>query len=229
MEVTVIRSPKRRKTAQARLVEGVLEVRIPSRVSRAEETRLVEGFRRRFEGRRAGEQVDLAARARRLAKAHGLPRPTEIRWVTNQQHRWGSCTPSTGVIRISHRLADHPTWVLDHVLVHELAHLVEGRHDDRFRALVARYPLAERAEGYLLAVSGGVDPTADPLAGDLDDLDDVDDLGGLEGLEGSERPDPAGDGPGAEGAGTRTRPARSRGPRRPAASAGAAQLPLHPH
>ncbi|QXC60125.1 M48 family metallopeptidase [Aquihabitans sp. G128] len=169
LEVTVVRSAKRRKTAQARLVDGVLEVRIPARASRAEEARLVEGFRKRFERSSAGAGVDLAQRARRLAEVHGLPRPDEIRWVSNQAHRWGSCTPSTRTIRISDRLADHPTWVIDHVVVHELAHLVEPGHGPRFQALVARYPLAERAEGYLLALSGGVDPHADPLADDLDE------------------------------------------------------------
>lgn len=174
MEVTVIRSAKRRKTAQARMVDGRLEVRIPARASRAEERRLVEQFRRRFERSTSGERVDLAARARRLARAHDLPLPAEIRWVSNQEHRWGSCTPSTGVIRLSDRMADFPTWVIDHVIVHELAHLVEHRHDARFRALAARYPLAERAEGFLLAKAGGTDPDVDPLGDDLDDTDETD-------------------------------------------------------
>jgi predicted metal-dependent hydrolase len=169
LPVTIIRSPKRRKTAQARMVDGRLEVRIPARASKAEEARLVEQFRRGFGRAETAAEIDLARRARRLAKAHDLPRPTDIRWVSNQAHRWGSCTPSTGVIRISDRLAAFPPWVIDHVIVHELAHLVERRHDARFHALVARYPLAERAEGYLLAKSGEVDPTADPLAGDVDD------------------------------------------------------------
>lgn len=169
----MIRSAKRRKTAQARLVDGRLEVRIPARSSKAEETRLVEQFRRRFDRRGTSSgRVDLAVRARHLAHAHDLPRPTDIRWVTNQAHRWGSCTPATGVIRISDRLAGFPTWVIDHVIVHELAHLVERRHDARFAALVARYPLAERAEGFLIARSGLTDATSDPLADDLDDLDD---------------------------------------------------------
>ena len=166
MEVTVIRSSKRRKTAQARLVEGRLEVRIPARSSKAEERRLVEVFRRRFEQAGSSAEVDLAARARRLAKQLDLPVPTEIRWVSNQAHRWGSCTPSTGVIRISDRMADFPPWVVDHVIVHELAHLVERRHGPAFQALANRYPLAERAEGYLLAKTGGVAPDADALADD---------------------------------------------------------------
>ncbi len=169
MEITVIRSAKRRKTAQARLVDGRLEVRIPGRSSAAEEARLVEQFRHRFERSATAGAVDLARRARRLARAHDLPVPTEIRWVSNQAHRWGSCTPSTGTVRISDRLAPFPGWVLDHVIVHELAHLVERRHDARFAALVARYPLAERAEGFLIARSGLTGPTADPFADEPDD------------------------------------------------------------
>ncbi len=46
-----------------------------------------------------------------------------------------------------------PEWVLDWVLVHELAHLAVPDHGDRFKALVSRYELGERAEGYLIAKS----------------------------------------------------------------------------
>jgi len=173
MEVTVIRSAKRRKTAQARMVEGRLEVRIPARSSKAEEQRLVEVFRRRYERAGTSAEVDLTARAKKLAKQFDLPRPTEIRWVSNQAHRWGSCTPSTGVIRISDRMAEYPPWVVDHVIVHELAHLVERRHGPKFQALANRYPLAERAEGYLLAKTGGDAPDANALADDEEPDDDA--------------------------------------------------------
>ncbi|HKX15028.1 MAG TPA: M48 family metallopeptidase, partial [Propionibacteriaceae bacterium] len=77
------------------------------------------------------------------------PEPTGVFWVTNQQHRWASCTPSTGLIRLSHRLQPMPTWVVDYVLLHELAHLVEPTHSDRFWRLVRRYPVAEKAKGFL--------------------------------------------------------------------------------
>lgn len=175
MEVTVIRSPKRRKTAQARMVDGRLEVRIPARSSRAEEQRLVEVFRRRYERSTTSARLDLTARAAMLARRYDLPRPTEIRWVSNQAHRWGSCTPSTGVVRISDRMAAFPPWVVDHVIVHELAHLVERRHGPAFQALASRYPLAERAEGYLLAKTGGEAPDTDALADDEVDEDGVGD------------------------------------------------------
>jgi hypothetical protein len=173
VDVDVIRSSKRRKTAQARLVGDRLEVRIPAHASKAEEQRLVEQFQRRFARTRTAERVDLPRRARHLAKRFDLPEPTEIRWVSNQDHRWGSCTLSTRVIRISDRLSTAPPWVLDHVVVHELAHLVEGNHSPRFHALVARNPLAERAEGYLIALSGGVDATTDPFADEAPEPDPV--------------------------------------------------------
>ena len=162
-EVTVIRSPTRRKTAQARLVDGHLELRIPGRSSKAEEARLVGLFRARFERTTARESTDLPARAKRLARTHNLPVPTEIRWVSNQSSRWGSCTPSTGVVRLSDRLAPFPVWVIDYVIVHELAHLVEQRHNARFADLVSGYRWAERAEGYLIAKSGLTEPHADPM------------------------------------------------------------------
>jgi predicted metal-dependent hydrolase len=169
VQVVVIRSPKRRKTAQARMVDGRLEVRIPGRASAAEERRLVELFRRRFERATVAEGIDLAGRAKALARRYELPEPSEIRWVSNQSQRWGSCTPSTGVIRISDRMAGFPTWVVDHVILHELAHLVELHHGPAFSAIVARNPLGERAEGYLLAKAGGDDPAADVLGDDLDE------------------------------------------------------------
>ena len=73
------------------------------------------------------------------------------------QSRWGSCTPADGSVRISVRLAPFPLWVLDYVLVHELAHLAVADHSPRFWALVDRYPLSERARGYLIAKSGDVE------------------------------------------------------------------------
>jgi hypothetical protein len=54
-------------------------------------------------------------------------------------------------IRISNKLANLPQWVEDYVIVHELAHLIEPNHGPRFKILVHRYPLAERAIGFLMA------------------------------------------------------------------------------
>ena len=80
-----------------------------------------------------------------------------IRYVTNQNKRFGSCTPSHGTIRISHRVSEMPAWVRDYVLVHELAHLVEPNHSRAFWDLVNRYPKTERARGYLIAIGMATD------------------------------------------------------------------------
>jgi predicted metal-dependent hydrolase len=151
MEVQVIRSPRRRKTVQARQVGEILQVSIPSWMSSADEQRHVAEMVRRMQRRRESSVVDLTARAAALAAAYDLGRPASIRWVDNQEWRWGSCTPTEGTIRISSRLAREPAWVLDYVIVHELAHLTQPGHDDAFWQLVSRYPRTERARGFLIA------------------------------------------------------------------------------
>lgn len=155
MEVRVTRSARRKKTAQARLVDGYIDLRIPAHCSDEEEQHFVEHFRERFERARQSEEVDVEVRAAELADEYSLPHPTSVRWVSNQKSRWGSCTPAHGTIRLSDRMAFFPKWVVDYVLLHELAHLVEINHTPEFWALIADYPLAERARGYLIAKAEG--------------------------------------------------------------------------
>lgn len=155
--VQIIRSHNRTKTASARMVEGTLVVRVPAGISIEEEARLVRELLPRVlhkVKRAQGHLPDLKRRAADLNRLYfgGKLKLREIKWVTNQKHRYGSCTPATATIRISDRVAPMPSWVLDYVLVHELAHLVEANHSPAFWKLVARYPLTERARGYLIAV-----------------------------------------------------------------------------
>jgi predicted metal-dependent hydrolase len=117
---------------------------------------LAERMRRRTDS----SAIDVSARARRLAREYDLPRPRSVRWVDNMRQRWGSCTPEDGAVRVSSRLAAYPSWVLDYVLVHELAHLVVPSHGPAHDALVDRFPPAERARGFLIAVD------LDPYEGD---------------------------------------------------------------
>ena len=161
----IIRSANRRKTASARMVDGTLVVRVPAGISHEEEQRLVRQLMPRVlhkVHRAEGRLPDLTRRAADLNRRYfdGKLKMREIRWVTNQRHRYGSCTPSTSTIRISDRLATMPTWVLDYVIVHELAHLVQANHSPAFWRLVNRYPLTERARGYLIAV--GMEGEAGP-------------------------------------------------------------------
>lgn len=155
MQVQVIRSARRRKTVSARRVDGVVRVSIPATMSRSDEERWVAEMVRRLDRSAATQGIDLAARAAQLADRYDLPSPASIRFVDNQDLRWGSCTPSEATIRISSKLATEPAWVLDYVIVHELAHLVVPGHGPRFWEVVARYPKAERARGWLACREAG--------------------------------------------------------------------------
>ena len=169
--VEVRRSARRRRTVSAYRDGDRTIVLIPARMSRAEEREWVEVMLRRLDAqdrRRRPSDVALLSRAQRLSAEHlgGRASPTSVRWVTNQASRWGSCTPSDGTIRLSHRLQGMPGWVVDYVLVHELAHLVEATHSARFWSLVGAYPRAERARGYLEGVSAAPAVGGAPMADD---------------------------------------------------------------
>jgi len=151
MQVEVIRSTRRRKTIHAVERDGVVRLSIPHTLSEQEERHWADVMVKRLERRTDASRINLRRRARTLADRHGLPMPTSIRWSESQTAIWGSCTPQRGTVRISSRLAAYPRWVLDYVIVHELAHLRYHGHGVRFRALVDRYPLAERARGFLIA------------------------------------------------------------------------------
>lgn len=101
--------------------------------------------------RRRPSDEELMTRATDLSRRYlgGLAQPVSVTWVANQNSRWGSCTPADRTIRLSTRLQGMPNWVIDYVLVHELAHLVEQGHGPRFWALLRSYPRTERARGYL--------------------------------------------------------------------------------
>lgn len=157
-EIEVRRSRRRRRTVSAYRDGERIIVLIPATLTKAQEAEWVGTMvakLERSERRRRPSDTDLMARARRLSDDYlgGLARPATVRWVDNQQSRWGSCTPSDRSIRLSSRLQTMPAWVVDYVLVHELAHLLEAHHNDAFWAWVAGYPKAERAQGYLLGYS----------------------------------------------------------------------------
>ena len=84
----------------------------------------------------------------------GLPVAREIRWSDDMRSRWASCTPATSTIRVSTRIAAFPDWVVDYVLIHEMAHLLHAGHGADFWLAVSVYPRTERAIGYLIAKSG---------------------------------------------------------------------------
>jgi predicted metal-dependent hydrolase len=179
--VEVRRSRRRRRTVAAYREDGKVVVLVPARFTRAEERQWVATMLARLDRqdkRRRPTDAGLTRRAAELSARYldGQARPLTVRWVANQNSRWGSCTPADRSIRLSTRLQGMPPWVTDYVLVHELAHLIEAGHTPTFWSWVDRYPKAERAKGYLEGVAAashlriGADPSCDPdVDGQVDD------------------------------------------------------------
>jgi len=155
MRLEIVRSKRRKKTVAARIVGDTLQVRAPADLPESELNRVIARLRLQLESahrrKRQADNEALAARSQELNRLYfdGRLRLVQISYVDNQERRFGSCSPHSGVIRISTRVAAMPAWVRDYVLVHELAHLLEPNHSPRFWALVNRYPRTERARGFL--------------------------------------------------------------------------------
>lgn len=156
-EIEVIRSPRRTRTVQARFVDGRVVVRIPARMTAAEEQAAVASIVTKLQKKSAStrisdESLEERARVLNASVLDGRARLGSIRWVSNQHTRWGSCTTATGDIRITDRLKNVPGYVLDAVIVHELTHTFIPGHGSDFWNWADRAPKAERAKGYLEAL-----------------------------------------------------------------------------
>ncbi len=154
--VEVRRSARRKKTVSAEIVGDALVISLPQRLSRADEREWVAKMAARMSERKKRDRLNsdgaLTVRARELAGRYlGAVQVKDVAWIATQQSRWGYCVPADSSIRLSLALADYPAWVRDYVIVHELAHLIVPDHSERFWKLVNRYPLTERARGFLIA------------------------------------------------------------------------------
>lgn len=152
-ELEVRASTRRTKTGTAHWSGTRIVVAIPSRLRGAERDRFVDELVRRAMRERpqsTAHDAALEERARVLAELYTEGRaPSSVRFVSNQRRRWASCSPATGEIRLSVRLRIVPDWVLDAVMVHELAHLHVVEHSAAFHELANRHPRQADAELYL--------------------------------------------------------------------------------
>lgn len=160
--VRVRRSARRRRTVSVDLRDGVAVVSIPASFTAGQEKQWVERMVAKLHAKslRPGHsETQLSDRAEQLSNRFldGRGIPTSIRWVTNQNSRWGSATPATRAIRLSHKLQGMPDWVIDYVVLHEMAHLVEPSHNETFWALLKNYPHTETAKAFLLGAAYAAD------------------------------------------------------------------------
>ncbi|GAA4029451.1 M48 family metallopeptidase [Arthrobacter methylotrophus] len=164
--VVVRRSARRRRTVAAFWEDGKAVVAIPAHFTKAQESewvrRMLDKLKRQGEKqsrgagrRRPASDAVLAGHAAELSARYlgGRARPASVRWVSNQKSRWGSATPADGTIRISDKLRAMPQWVIDYVLLHELAHLLVAGHNHAFWRLLEAYPETQRAKAFLEGVA----------------------------------------------------------------------------
>lgn len=156
--VEVRRSERRRKSVSAYRDGDRIVVLVPARLSRREEREWVDRMVARVQSREARlkpSDDELLERASALSDRYleARVKPASVRWVANQNSRWGSCTIDDRTIRISDRLRGMPRWVVDYVLLHELAHLIEPGHGPEFWDLLTSYPQTERARGFLEGIA----------------------------------------------------------------------------
>lgn len=179
------RSKRRVRTVSAYRDGPRTIVAIPARFTAAQEREWVARMLEKLaskERRRRPSDEQLMRRARELSERYlgGVAVPSSVRWASNQGKRWGSCSVTDGAIRISTRVRGLPGWVLDYVLLHELAHLLHAGHGPGFWALLEAYPRTERARGFLEGIAFAGDGAApdeddDETAGEEPTTGDVQD------------------------------------------------------
>ncbi len=165
-EVEIRVSARRRKTVAAFWEGDRIVIVVPPRLTKRDRQEYADELSARLIAQRDRARptdADLHERAARLSRTYlnNRARPTSVRWSTRQMHRWGSCTAADGTIRISTRLRDAPKYVLDAVLVHELAHLLHSDHSAEFHELANRFPRQRDADIFLKGMSFGLDQGAE--------------------------------------------------------------------
>lgn len=147
-DVEIRRSTRRKRTVKAYREGEKIVILMPAHLNPDEEAAHVASLVATIRRKEASlTDAELAERAATLSEQWlgGRAQPSSVRWVSNQARRWGSCTSEDRSIRLSDRLHGMPQWVVDYVLLHELAHLIEPNHSQRFHALLADFPDTERA------------------------------------------------------------------------------------
>ena len=121
-----LRSQKSPKAAPLRLWRGYFELAESEKAGT--QNHFISWYKK--QGKR-----QLKERIPRYDKRIGV-RVKDIR-IIDLGHRWASCGRN-GVINFNWRSVMAPVWVFDYILVHEMVHLVERTHSDRFWQLVSR-------------------------------------------------------------------------------------------
>ncbi|MEL6924902.1 MAG: M48 family metallopeptidase [Bacteroidota bacterium] len=121
------------KTHHARLANGVIYLKLSDGDNPAHLQKSIKHLLSRVIGQDQLPQV-----TRRVNELNNMyfRQPVKSVNLKYNQSNWGSCS-SKGNINLSTRLLFAPPEVIDYVIIHELAHLIELNHSDRFWKLVS--------------------------------------------------------------------------------------------
>ena len=154
--IIIVRSKKRKKSVQAKIVNGKLKIYLPTKISKIEEKKCIEKmikWSKNHQNKNLLNNYNLIKRAEELNKKYFKGNLNfSIKYVKNQNTRFGSCTYSNKTIRISDKIVKMPRWVQDYIIIHELTHIMYPNHTKKFWGKVNEYKYTERARGYLIAV-----------------------------------------------------------------------------
>lgn len=157
-EVEIRVSQRRRKTVAAYWEGARIVVVVPQRMTKRDRQAYADELVAKLIANRTKARptnAQLHERAMYLSRTYlsGLAVPASVQWSTRQMHRWGSCTATDATIRVSARLQGAPQFVVDAVLVHELAHLLHSDHSPAFHELANKFPRQRDAELFLKGMS----------------------------------------------------------------------------
>jgi predicted metal-dependent hydrolase len=159
-EIEVRTSARRKKTGAAHWSGDNIVVVLPERVRGKERQRLIDELVNQLLNQRphaVSGDAALEERAVVLADLYvdGV-RPARVTWSAAQTRVWATCAPATREIRLSTSLRPCPEWVVDAVLVHELAHLIEADHTAAFWDIARRHPRQDESETFLAGYALGM-------------------------------------------------------------------------
>jgi predicted metal-dependent hydrolase len=149
-----------------------VKLRVPRNVTRADVERLLNDIVPRIQKQRKRtnrrSDVNLMDRANEINAEYFNNELSwnSIRWVSNMQHRLGSCTTggaTDGDIRISERIRRWPQYVVDYILAHEICHRKYPNHSQAFWDYLAQFPHTQKAIGFIEGIGYAEGRTPDEM------------------------------------------------------------------
>lgn len=136
-------------TIRGKRKDGVLLIEVPPRI--INDTKAHREYIPKLLSRMFAKEIEQRVQNINHSTINGKLGKVTLRSVTS---RWGSCTAINDIM-LSNRLLLAPVEILDHVIIHELAHIVHKDHSMRFWRLVAQHDKNMKANHHWLKVHGG--------------------------------------------------------------------------